>query len=96
MRPCELLQFYMPWSARLNSNIERAQAHSTTWAGELGMLQTGYGRRVAGAWGGQEFVSTDYALLTALTHPDAAPAELDLVTDWYVWTFFVEDRKSVV
>lgn len=89
MRPCELLTFYMPWTARLNSNIEKARAHSNAWAGELGMLEPGHGRHVTGAWHEREFTSMDYAFLTACTHPDAAPPELDLVTDWYVWaTFF--------
>lgn len=90
MRPCELLQFYMPWPARLNSNLGEARAHSTTWAGELGMLETGHGRHVAGAWTEHEFASMDYALLTSFTHPDAGPAELGLVTDWYVWALFLD------
>src|ERR1051326_6384579 len=94
MRPCELLQFYMPWPARLNSNIEEARTHSKTWAGELGMLEPGHGRHVIGAWSEHEFTSMDYAVLTAFTHPDAAPAELNLLTDWYVWASFF-DRHVV-
>lgn len=90
MWPCELLQFYMPWPARLNSNIEKSRAHSKRWAGELGMLEPGHGRHVTGAWNEREFTSVDYALLTAFTHPDAAPPELDLVTDWYVWAVFFD------
>ena len=34
----------------------------------------------------------DYALLCAYTHPDSPAAELDLVTDWYVWVFFFDDH----
>lgn len=88
MRPCELLQFYMPWPARLNPNIEEARAHSKAWTGELGMLEPGHGRHVIGAWSEPEFTSLDYAMLTAFTHPDAALPELDLLTDWYVWASF--------
>ena len=30
--------FYLPYPARLNPNLERARAHSLTWAREFGML----------------------------------------------------------
>jgi len=46
----------------------------------------------SGVWDEQDFDSHDYALLCAYTHPDASPAELDLVTDWYVWVFFFDDH----
>ncbi|MCA1709948.1 MAG: germacradienol/geosmin synthase, partial [Actinobacteria bacterium] len=58
------------------------------------MLKPAHGKEATGAWNEREFASMDYALLTSYTHPDAAPPELDLVTDWYVWTFFF-DRHVV-
>ena len=34
----------------------------------------------------------DYGLLCAYTHPDCDGAELDLITDWYVWVFYFDDH----
>jgi germacradienol/geosmin synthase len=32
MQPFELPEFYMPYPARLNPNVERAREHSKAWA----------------------------------------------------------------
>ncbi|WP_334805614.1 hypothetical protein [Nostoc sp.] len=32
MQPFELPEFYMPWPARLNPNLEAARVHSKAWA----------------------------------------------------------------
>ncbi len=85
-QPFELPRFYHPHPARLNPHLERARAHSTDWAREMGMLEG------SGVWDEAELDSHDYALLCAYTHPDASAANLDLVTDWYVWVFFFDDH----
>lgn len=33
----------------------------------------------------------DFACFTAYTHPDAPATELDLLTEWYVWGWYVDD-----
>jgi hypothetical protein len=38
MQPFELPEFYMPWPARLNPNLEAARVHSKAWAYEMGIL----------------------------------------------------------
>ncbi|TJZ54546.1 hypothetical protein FCH28_15690 [Streptomyces piniterrae] len=56
------------------------------WARSMGMLERG------GVWSEASFESADYASLTASCHPDAGADQLPLVTDWYVWLFFLDDH----
>jgi germacradienol/geosmin synthase len=85
-QPFELPRFYVPYPARLNPHLERARAHTRAWAREMDMLEG------SGIWEESDLDAHDYALLCAYTHPDASGAELDLVTDWYVWVFFFDDH----
>jgi germacradienol/geosmin synthase len=85
-QPFELPDFYMPYPARLNPQLESARVHSKAWAREMGMIE---GSQV---WDEAAFDAHDYALLCSYTHPDASGPELDLVTDWYVWVFFFDDH----
>ncbi len=43
-------------------------------------------------WTERDFDAHDYALLCSYTHPDATPADLDLITEWYVWVFYFDDH----
>jgi germacradienol/geosmin synthase len=92
MQPFKLPEFYIPWPARLNPNVERARVHSKAWARGMGML--GSPGEVGGPkiWDERAFDSMDWALLCAYTHPDTTGPELDLVTDWYVWVFYFDDH----
>jgi germacradienol/geosmin synthase len=90
MQPFELPEFYMPYPARLNPNLERAREHSKAWAGEMDMIDVP--QDGTPIWDEHDFDSHDYALLCAYTHPDAAGPDLDLVTDWYVWVFYFDDH----
>jgi germacradienol/geosmin synthase len=91
MQPFELPDFYVPWPARLNPNLETARAHSKDWAYRMGILDP-QDDGTPQVWDEPEFDSHDYALLCAYTHPDASSPELDLVTDWYVWVFYFDDH----
>ncbi|GAB3460119.1 terpene synthase family protein [Actinophytocola sediminis] len=90
MQPFELPEFYMPYPARLNVNLERARGHSKAWAFEMDMIDVPQGG--VKVWDEGDFDSHDYALLCAYTHPDASGEDLDLVTDWYVWVFYFDDH----
>jgi len=91
MQPFELPDFYMPWPARLNPNLEAARVHSKAWAYEMGLLGTEDETGKSALWDEHTFDAHDYALFAAYVHPDATEAELNLLTDWYVWGFFVDD-----
>ncbi|GAA3441380.1 germacradienol/geosmin synthase [Planomonospora venezuelensis] len=43
-------------------------------------------------WDEQRLEAMDYGLMCAYTHPDCPAAELDLITDWYVWVFYFDDH----
>jgi germacradienol/geosmin synthase len=90
MAPFELPEFYVPYPARLNPNLERAREHSKAWAYEMEMIDAP--QQGVEIWDEHDFDSHDYALLCAYTHPDATGPVLDLVTDWYVWVFYFDDH----
>ena len=92
MQPFKLPEFYMPWPARLNPNLEAARVHSKAWAYEMGILGSPEETKGSLIWDERTFDAHDYALLCSYTHPDAPGPELDLVTDWYVWVFFFDDH----
>ncbi|MFC9911306.1 germacradienol/geosmin synthase Cyc2 [Streptomyces sp. NPDC127197] len=85
-QPFELPHFYMPYPARLNPHVDKARAHSTVWAREMGMLEG------SGIWEQSDLDAHDYGLLCAYTHPDCDGPALSLITDWYVWVFFFDDH----
>lgn len=91
-QPFELPAFYVPYPARLNPHVDGARMHTKAWSREMGIL--GSPDRTGGEaiWTEHDLDSHDYALLCAYTHPDATAAELDLITDWYVWVFFFDDH----
>ncbi|PRQ04309.1 Germacradienol/geosmin synthase [Enhygromyxa salina] len=88
----ELPPLYMPYPARLNPNVEATRTHTKAWAHEMGMLGSRAGEASSFTWDEASYDTHDYALLCAYTHPDLPPAELDLISDWYVWLFFFDDH----
>ncbi|MDX8145896.1 germacradienol/geosmin synthase [Lentzea sp. BCCO 10_0061] len=90
MQPFQLPEFYTPYPARLNPNLERARVHTRAWAHEMDMIDVPQHGTVI--WTDDDLESHDYALLCAYTHPDCDGETLDLVTDWYVWVFYFDDH----
>src|SRR5690242_16335142 len=91
MQPFKLPDFYVPWPARLNPNLDAARTHSKAWAYAMGILNTSTedGPQV---WDERDFDKHDYALLCAYIHPEAPGDELDLMTEWNIWAFYVDDH----
>ncbi|MEU9113633.1 terpene synthase family protein [Streptomyces sp. NPDC048483] len=85
-QPFELPNFYTPYPARLNPNLEEARRHSKEWARGMEMLEGSH------IWEESDLDAHDYALLCSYTHPDCSAKALSLVTDWYVWVFFFDDH----
>ena len=77
--------------ARINPFVHGARIHAERWARAMGMLGASAATPLAGTWGERGFRSADIALFAALTHPDAQPARLELITDWHLWRCFVRD-----
>ncbi|MGH4012393.1 MAG: terpene synthase family protein [Pseudonocardiaceae bacterium] len=87
----ELPDFYMPFAARLNPHLDAAREHAKAWAREMGMLGSHDDLFDFFVWDEAEFDSFDFAFFASSVHPDAPTTALDLVTDWYVWGFFLDD-----
>lgn len=83
--------FYMPFAARANSHLDETRKHVRQWAEQMGMFDDAYTIAWPDSWGRQKFDEADFALWTAMTHPDVRPEELNLVTDWHVALWFVDD-----
>ncbi len=86
MASFELPDFYMPWSARANPHVGGARSHVRAWAHDVGILGS-----PETVWNADDFDAADFASFTASVHPDAQAAELELLTDWYVWLFYLDD-----
>jgi germacradienol/geosmin synthase len=82
---------YMPWPARRNPHVDRAREHNRVWVREIGIVGDAPRPDDPVVWTAGEFEAFDFAGFCAYVHPDAAGPELDLLTDWYVWLFFLDD-----
>ncbi len=91
MNPYHLPEFYLPWPARLNPHLETTRAHTRQWATAMGFFEP---VEPGGFLVFEEdtFEAMDFGGLCAHTHPDAPAPELDLITDWYVWVFYIDDH----
>lgn len=70
-----------PAPARLNPHVDTARTRVRTWAWRMGLLDAPAPLAVLDA--------QDHGLLAAHTHPVCDVDALCLVTDWYVWEFFL-------
>ncbi|WP_018349980.1 terpene synthase family protein [Longispora albida] len=91
MEAFTLPEFYLNHPARRNPHEQHAREHSDAWAARLGMLSED-GPDGTVVWDQAKLTANDYALMCAYTHPDAGQDMLDLITDWYVWVFYFDDR----
>ncbi len=83
--------FYMPFPSRVNPRVEAARDHSKAWARARGLFDPKYVDLSAGVWNEAAFEAADFGLFTAMTYPDAPRDELNLVTDWHVTLWFIDD-----
>ncbi|MCX5384785.1 hypothetical protein OOJ98_16005 [Streptomyces sp. NBC_00083] len=78
-----------PYPVRRSPDVAAARSHSARWAHEIGILaapESGF--RV---WDERDFSDFDFALFGALVHPSARGDLLNLVADWYVWGWYLDD-----
>lgn len=74
----------LPHPARLNPHVDAARTRVRTWAWRMGLLDDPALIAALDA--------RDHGLLAAHTHPACDLDTLCLVTDWYVWEFFLRDH----
>ena len=86
-------EFYMPYQARLNPNLESASAHAEEWVRAVGMVRAEENHESDGnnTWSFEEFTSKKIPLFCAYTHPDASADRLNTVVDWYICKDFINE-----
>jgi germacradienol/geosmin synthase len=92
--PTTLPEFYMPYTARINANLERSRQHIIDWTRQMGMLQIGTHESLPGSigiWDEENLALFDFAVAAARLHPDASGPELDLSSDWLTWGTYSDD-----
>ncbi|WP_106390351.1 terpene synthase family protein [Enhygromyxa salina] len=91
-----LPKFYMPFTARVNENLERSRQHCIDWAREMGMLDELPGLPGSGIWNEQRLAEFDFANCAARLHPDASGPELDVSSAWLTWGTYGDDYFPVI
>ncbi|MFF9479740.1 germacradienol/geosmin synthase [Streptomyces sp. NPDC014733] len=82
---------YRPWPAHLNPHLPTARHNARRWAERMGFLDC-RGPDGSPIWTPTALDAMDYALMNAYVHPRCPRDTLDLLTAWYVWVFFFDDR----
>jgi germacradienol/geosmin synthase len=94
--PTTLPEFYMPYSARVNANLERSRQHCIDWARQMGMLESVSGVPELRIWDEENLALFDFAVCAARIHPDASGPELDLSSAWLTWGTYGDDYFPVI
>lgn len=79
-----LPDLYCPFPPAVNPARDAAQIHTEGWAAHHGLIQGELARR--------RFRAARYGWLAARAYPYVALAELEIVTDWNVWLFMLDDQ----
>jgi len=94
--PTTLPEFYMPYTARVNGNLERARQHCVDYARATGMLAAVPGVPGACIWDEDRLRGYDFAECAARLHPDASGPALDASSAWLTWGTYGDDYFPVV
>jgi germacradienol/geosmin synthase len=94
--PTTLPNFSMPYSARVNVNLERSRQYCIDWARHVGMLESVPGIPGLGIWDEENLRLFDFAVCAARIHPDASGPELDLSSVWLTWGTYADDYVPAV
>ncbi|MBV9143862.1 MAG: germacradienol/geosmin synthase [Pseudonocardiales bacterium] len=94
--PTTLPEFYMPYSARVNVNLDRSRQHCIDWARQMGMLESVPGIPGLGIWDEENLALFDFAACAARVHPDASGPELDQSAAWLTWGAYGDDYFPAV
>jgi germacradienol/geosmin synthase len=92
--PTTLPNFSMPYSARVNVNLERSRQYIVDWSRQMGLLESLPGG--IGIWDEENLRLFDFAVCAARIHPDASGPELDLSSAWLTWGTYGDDYVPAV
>ena len=81
----------MPYSHRLNRQLDRARENLVAWSARMGIIGQAPGLPRCAAWTEQDLRAFDYVLCSAGLVPDAPLAELDLASAWLCWASYGDD-----
>ena len=83
----------MPFPARVNPHLDRAEQHGKTWARAMGIVRDAEGSSWAGfAWADRDIDSAIMGTSMALYYPEAPPEELELLTCWAILATFLDEH----
>nr|WP_236719186.1 germacradienol/geosmin synthase [Wenjunlia vitaminophila] len=94
--PSRLPEISMPFATRLSPHLPGARRALVTWAQRMGILEPQPGVPGSHVWDRERLLDYDLPLCAAGLHPDASPAELDLVSAWLAWGTYGDDYYPVV
>lgn len=81
-----LPKLYYPFPPAINEHADTAHEGTVDWAGRFRLLPGEAAYRL--------FSVTSIGRLAARTHPDVPLDELQLISDWYSWLFFRDDKAD--
>jgi len=94
--PVPLPEIYMPYTARMNPNLDRSRRNTVEWAREMGMFEQLPGFPGPAIWTEHKLDSYDFAICAGAINPDAPGPELDISTFWLTWGTYADDYFPVV
>lgn len=75
---------FCPFPAAINPHADAVQDHTTAWARRLGLVRDEQALT--------RFRAARFGRLAARAYPNAALPELEIVSDWNVWLFMLDDQ----
>jgi germacradienol/geosmin synthase len=89
--PTTLPDFYMPYTARVNPNLEQSRQDVIDWCRAMGMYASIPGVPGGQLWTEEQLADFDFGQCSARLHPDASAPELNLSTRWLAWGTYDDD-----
>lgn len=80
----ELPDIYCPFPQRTNPHVAHTRVHLDTWTRRTGLVHRESARK--------RFEQADFGSFVGMVYPTADEEHLDLVADWFVWLFLVDDQ----
>ncbi|MFJ5817793.1 terpene cyclase [Streptomyces sp. NPDC093108] len=80
----ELPDIYCPFPQRTNPHVGHTRAHLDEWTRNTGLVHRDSAR--------DRFIQADFGAFVGMVYPTADSKHLDLVADWFVWLFLVDDQ----